>query len=167
MQATYLQIFESRAIFFSYMSQRIQYRTVSPDTYQALLGLQQHLSKVVDPKLRALVELRVSQINGCAFCLDMHSHEARQLGETQQRLDCVAGWRDAPFYTDRERAALAWAESLALVAATRAPDEVYAEAKKYFTEKELVDLTADIGMINLWNRLCIGLSAEPKERPAA
>ena len=149
------------------MSQRIAYRTTSADTYQALLGMHQHLTKVFpDAKLRALVELRVSQINGCAFCLDMHANEARHLGEAQQRLDCVAAWREAPFFTDRERAALAWAESLTLVADTRAPDEVYNEVKKHFTEKELVDLTAGIGMINLWNRMSVAFRAEPKERRA-
>jgi len=147
------------------MSQRINYRIASADTYQALLGMHQHLGKVfTDGKLRALVELRVSQINGCAFCLDMHANEARHLGELQQRLDCVAAWREAPFFTDRERAALAWAESLTLVAETRAPDDVYAEVKKHFPEKELVDLTAVIGMINLWNRMSVAFRSEPKER---
>jgi AhpD family alkylhydroperoxidase len=151
--------------YFSPMSERIAYRTVAADTYKELLGVHQHLAIVFpDAKLRALLELRVSQINGCAYCLDMHANEARHLGESQQRLDCVAAWRETPFFTDRERAALAWAESLTHVAETHAPDELYAEVKKHFTERELVDLTAAIGMINLWNRLSVAFRSEPKER---
>lgn len=147
------------------MSVRIAYRTTAPDTYQALLEVHKHLSTVFpDAKLRALIDIRVSQINGCAFCLDMHATEARHLGESQQRLDCLAAWREAPFFSDRERAALAWAESITHVAETRAPDEVYSEVKKHFSDKELVDLTAVIGMINLWNRMSVSFRSEPKER---
>lgn len=147
------------------MSTRIAYRTVAPDTYKVLLGVHEHLAKTFpDAKLRALVELRVSQINGCAFCLDMHANEARHLGESQQRLDCVAAFREAPFFTERERAALAWAESLTHIPQTHAPDDVYAEVEKHFSDKELVELTAAIGMINLWNRMSVGFRSEPKER---
>ncbi len=147
------------------MAERIAYRKVAVDTYKALLGVHQHLARVFpDAKLRALIEIRVSQINCCAYCLDMHTTEARHLGETQQRLDCVAAWREAPFFTERERAALAWAESLTHIAETHAPDELYAEVKKHFPEKELVDLTAAIGMINLWNRMSVAFRSEPKER---
>ena len=147
------------------MSERIDYRKIAEDTYKALLGVHQHLTQVFpDAKLRALIELRISQINGCAFCLDMHANEARRLGETQQRLDCVAAFREAPFFSARERATLAWAEALTHVSGTRAPDDVYAEVKKHFTDKELVDLTAAIGMINLWNRMSIAFRTEPKER---
>ena len=150
------------------MSVRIQYRTVAPDTYQALLEVHKYLAKAFpDAKLRALIEIRVSQINGCAFCLDMHCTEARHLGESQQRLDCLAAWRETSFFTDRERAALAWAESITHVSETRVPDDVYTEVKKYFSEKELVDLTTAIGMINLWNRLSVSFRSEPKERPHA
>ena len=114
-----------------------------------------HLTKVFpDAKLRALIEIRVSQINGCAYCLDLHTTEARQLGQTQQRLDCLAAWRAAP----------AWAEAITRVAETRVPDEVYAEVKKHFSDKELVDLTAVIAMINEWNRLSVAFRSEPKER---
>jgi AhpD family alkylhydroperoxidase len=147
------------------MSNRINYRTAAPETYQALLGVHQYIAKVFpDAKLRALIELRVSQINGCAFCLDMHANEARHLGESQQRLDCVAAWREAPFFTGRERAALAWAEAITHVAETHVPDELYAEVKKHFPDRELVDLTAAIGMINLWNRMSVAFRSEPKER---
>jgi AhpD family alkylhydroperoxidase len=147
------------------MSERIAYRKVAEDTYKVLVGVHHHLSQVFpDAKLRALIEVRVSQINGCAYCLDMHANEARYLGESQQRLDCVAAFREAPFFTERECAALAWAEALTHVAETRAPDEVYAEVKKHFADKELVDLTAAIGLINLMNRMSIAFRSEPKER---
>ena len=147
------------------MFSRFNYRTTAPETYQVLLGVHKHLSTVfADAKLRALIELRVSQINGCAFCLDMHANEARHLGETQQRLDCVAAWRETPFFTDRERAALAWAESITHVSDTHAPDDVYTEVKKHFEDKELVELTAIIGMINLWNRMSVSFRSEPKGR---
>jgi len=147
------------------MSVRIAYRTTAPETYQAFLEVHKHLAKTfTDAKLRALIELRVSQINGCAYCLDMHTTEARQLGESQQRLDCIAAWREAPFFTDRERAALAWAESLTHIAETHAPDDVYNEVKKHFADKELVELTAVIGMINFWNRMSVSFRSEPKPR---
>lgn len=147
------------------MSERIAYRKVAGDTYRALLGVHPHLTNVFpDAKLRALVEIRVSQINGCAYCLDLHTTEARQLGETQQRLDCLAAWHEAPFFSERERAALAWAEAITHVAETRAPDEVYSDVKKHFSDKELVDLTAAIAMINAMNRLSIAFRSEPKER---
>ena len=94
----------------------------------------------------------------------MHSNEARHLGETQQKLDCVAAFREAPFFSEREKAALAWAEALTHVSVTHAPDDVYEEVKKHFSEKELVDLTTAIGMINLWNRMSLGFRVPPKER---
>jgi AhpD family alkylhydroperoxidase len=150
---------------FGPMSVRINYRTVRPETYKALLGVHQHLSRAFpDAKLRALIEIRASQINGCAYCLDLHTTEARHLGESQQRLDCLAAWRETPFFTERERAALGWTEAITLVAETRAPDAVFDEVKKHFSEAELVDLTAAIGMINLWNRLSVAFRSEPQER---
>ncbi len=145
---------------------RIPFRTAAPETFQALLELDERLHKIFpDAKLLALIELRVSQINGCAFCLDMHTAEARELGESQQRLDCVAAWRETSFFTPRERAALAWAESITHVAETHVPDDVYKEAKKHFPKKKLVELTAVIGMINLWNRMSISFRSEPEKRP--
>ena len=149
------------------MTTRINYRTAAPDTCSALLVVHKHLGNAFpDQKLRALIELRVSQINGCAFCLDMHATEARHLGETQQRLDCVAAFREAPFFTERERAALAWAESLTYVSQTHAPDDVYDEVKKHFSDKDLSNLTIMIGMINMWNRVSVAFRSEPKERKA-
>lgn len=147
------------------MSNRIDYRAAAPETFQAFLAVHKHITQVfTDAKLRALIDLRVSQINGCAFCLDMHANEARHLGESQQRLDCLAAWRETSFFSDRERAALAWAEAITLVAETHVPDEIYIEVKKHFADKEIVELTAVIGMINLWNRISISFRAEPKER---
>jgi AhpD family alkylhydroperoxidase len=147
------------------MSDRIAYRTVGADTYKVLLGVHQHLAKVFpDGRLRALIEMRASQINGCAFRLDMHANEARHLGETRQRLDCVAAWRETPSFTPCERAALAWTEPVALVAETRAPDEVDAEVKQHFSDVELVSLTAAIAMINTWNRLSVAFRSQTAER---
>jgi len=105
--------------------------------------------------------MRASQINGCAYCLDMHSIDARAAGETEQRLYTLDAWRETPFFTDRERAALAWTEAVTLIAHTHAPDDVYADLQKQFTEKEIVDLTFVVGTINLWNRLAISTRAVP------
>ena len=141
------------------------FKALAPDIHERVLALSQLTTKAgLEKELLELVKIRASQINGCAFCLDMHANEARRLGETQQRLDCVAAFREAPFFSARERATLAWAEALTHVSGTRAPDDVYAEVKKHFTDKELVDLTAAIGMINLWNRMSIAFRTEPKER---
>ncbi|HET8613355.1 MAG TPA: carboxymuconolactone decarboxylase family protein [Sphingomonas sp.] len=106
--------------------------------------------------LLELVKIRSSQINGCANCLNMHTHDARKAGETEQRIYVLSAWREAPFYTDRERAALAWTEHLTLVADKRAPDDVYAALKSQFSEEEQVQLTLMINVINGWNRLAVG-----------
>src|SRR4029079_5804162 len=107
-----------------------------------------------------LVKMRASQINGCAYCLDMHSKDARAAGETEQRLYVLNAWREAPFYTGRERAALAWTEAVTLVADTGIPDEVFDEVRPHFDDKELMDLTLAIGAINTWNRVAIGFRAK-------
>lgn len=147
------------------MSLRLAYYDVAPDSLTALLGVRAYIeSSSVEPTLRYLVELRASQINGCAFCCDMHSRELREAGETDQRLDCLPAWREAPCYTDRERAALAWTESVTLVAETHVPDAVYEDARRHFNEKELADLTVVIGMINLWNRMAISFRQPPPRR---
>ncbi len=145
------------------MSTRIDHHQVNPAAVQALAATYQHLTTI--PKnLRALVELRVSQINGCAFCVDMHSTQARAEGETVQRLDCLVAWRESPFFTPRERAALAWAEALTRVVETHAPDEAYQPLLEHFSEKEIVDLTWIISIMNTWNRLAIGMRKEPAPR---
>jgi len=139
------------------MSTRLDYLAAAPQAVQALSSVGKYLhAEKFDPKVKALVELRVSQINGCAYCLNLHTQEARALGESQQRLDCLSAWRETTFYTEREQAALAWAESLTLIAQTHAPEDVYLEASKHFPDKELVDLTMVIVNMNAWNRLSIG-----------
>jgi len=136
---------------------RLNPLTVAPDGVAALVGVEKYLQGCgLDHKLIALVKTRVSQINGCAYCLHMHTQEARKLGESDTRLYLLNAWRESNLYSARERAALAWAESLMNIAATHAPDKVYDEARRQFSEKELADLSIAVAMINAWNRLSIG-----------
>ena len=138
------------------MAERISYTKLSALGYHAMLGLEKYLAQCgLETGLLHLIKLRASQINGCAYCLDMHWKDLRAIGEQEQRLYSLDAWRECPYYTDRERAALAWTESVTLVANTHVPDEVYEEARKQFTEKELADLTLAIATINAWNRLAI------------
>lgn len=137
---------------------RIDYSKVFPGALQAMIGLEKavHASSL-EPELLELVKMRASQLNGCAYCLDMHSKDARARGESEQRLYVLAAWREAPFYSGRERAALAWCEALTLVSETAAPDEAYAQVAEQFDEEEVVALTLAIVAINGWNRFAIGL----------
>jgi AhpD family alkylhydroperoxidase len=136
---------------------RLNPLTVAPDGVAALVGVEKYLQGCgLDHKLIALVKTRVSQINGCAYCLHMHTQEARKLGESDTRLYLLNAWHESNLYSARERAALAWAESLTNIAATHAPDKVYDEARRQFSEKELADLSIAVAMINAWNRLSIG-----------
>jgi AhpD family alkylhydroperoxidase len=142
------------------MKQRMNPFTAAPDGLAALRGVENYLQKCgLDHKLIALVQVRVSQINGCAYCLHMHTEEARKLGESEARLYLLSAWHESTLYSTRERAALAWAESLTNIAATHAPDDVYEDARRHFSEKELADLSIVIAMINAWNRLAIGSRA--------
>ena len=145
------------------MTQRMNYSKASPDGFKAIYGLQQYVENCgLEHPLLELVKMRASQINGCAYCLDMHSKDARAAGETEQRLYLLNAWREAPFYTDRERAALAWTEALTEISKTReVSDELYAEVRKQFSEKELADLSFAIIAINGWNRLAIPFRSEP------
>jgi AhpD family alkylhydroperoxidase len=145
------------------MEPRINIAKIAPGAYRAMAGLEGYVkqSSKLEPALLELVRMRVSQINGCAFCLDMHSKDARAAGETEQRLYALNAWRETPFFTNRERAALAWAEAITLISSGHAPDEVFEEARKEFTEEELVNLTIAIVAINGWNRLAIGFRAVP------
>lgn len=144
------------------MSARIDYTKASPDAVKAMYGLERYLRTCgLEESLVHLVKMRASQINGCAYCLDMHSKDARAAGETEQRLYVLDAWHEAPFYTDRERAALAWTDALTRIAETHAPDDVYREVREQFDEKELMDLTLAIVTINAWNRIAIGFRAEP------
>src|SRR3982750_1997548 len=135
------------------MQARLNAFQAAPDLMKAVLALSE-VSKAssIETAIRELVKIRASQINGCAFCLEMHTREARALGETEERIYLVSGWREAPLYTARGRAALAWAEALTLLADTHAPDDVYEEARLQFNDQELTQLTVAIGLINLWNR---------------
>ncbi|MDE3108802.1 MAG: carboxymuconolactone decarboxylase family protein [Acidobacteriota bacterium] len=146
------------------MEPRLNAYKVAPGLYPNLLGLQKYIDSCgLDRKLLELVRMRSSQINGCAFCLDMHTKDARAIGETEQRLYLVSAWRESPFYTERERAALEWTEAVTLVSETNVPDEVYERVKHQFTPAELVNLTAAIAMINTWNRLSVAFRAVPGE----
>jgi AhpD family alkylhydroperoxidase len=151
------------------MTQRLNPYTVTPEGVAALVGVEKYLERSgLDRKLMALVKMRASQINGCTYCLHMHSEEARKAGESDVRLFVLPGWRESDLYTARERAALAWTESLTHIATTHAPDDVYAEARRQFSEKELADLSIAIAMINAWNRLSIGVRAvHPAEHKKA
>ena len=144
------------------MTQRINYPQVCPDGIKAMAGLQQYVENSgLEHNLLELVKMRASQLNGCAYCLDMHSKDARAAGETEQRLYLLNAWREAPFYTERERAALAWTERLTKIHKGPVSDELYAEVRKQFSEKELVDLTLAVIAINGWNRLAIPFRTEP------
>src|SRR5690349_15730420 len=137
------------------MKMRIDYHAKFGDEpLQAMLALEKYVHKCgLDPLLLELVKMRASQINGCAYCLDMHSKDARAMGESEQRLYELNAWRETPFYTDRERAALLWTEELTLISQGHAPDAVYEEVRQHFSEEELVNLTLAIVAINGWNRL--------------
>ncbi len=143
------------------MKERLDYKKASPGAFQAMLGLEKYVRQSgLEQSLIELVKMRVSQINGCAYCLDMHSKDARAAGETEQRLYVLPAWRETGFYTERERAALAWAEALTLLAGHEVPDELYEQVHRQFDEKAIVDLTLAIIAINSWNRLAIPFRAE-------
>jgi AhpD family alkylhydroperoxidase len=137
-------------------------QSVPKDALQALYGLEQYIRKSgLEAKLLELVRMRASQINGCAYCLDMHSKDARAEGETEQRLYGLSAWRETPYYSDRERVALEWTESVTLVSRDQVPDELYERARRHFSEAELVNLTLAVVTINAWNRLAISFRAVP------
>ncbi|KJH86899.1 alkylhydroperoxidase [Pseudomonas fluorescens] len=145
------------------MQPRIDFYAASPDAYKAMLALENAVSKLgLEKSLIELVKLRASQINGCAFCIDMHTADARKDGETERRLYAVTAWRETPFFTGRERAALAWTEALTRLSETYAPDADYELLNEHFTPKEMVDLTVAINAINGWNRLAVGFRKMPE-----
>jgi AhpD family alkylhydroperoxidase len=142
--------------------QRFDYGKVAPGAYRAMLGLEHYLHETgLEESLLHLIKLRASQINGCAYCIDMHWKDLKSIGEPDNRLYELDAWEDGPFYTDRERAALAWTEAVTRVSESHVPDEVYEKVKKHFTEKELADLTLAIATINAWNRLAISARTLP------
>ncbi|MCZ2075703.1 MAG: carboxymuconolactone decarboxylase family protein [Bryobacterales bacterium] len=144
------------------MQARLDHATLAPEAARAMWEVEHYVRRCgLETSLLELVRLRASQINGCAFCVDMHTKDARAAGETEQRLYAVSVWEEAPFFSERERAALAWTEAVTLVSATRVPDHVYELARQHFSEKELIDLTMAVVAINGWNRLAISFRKVP------
>lgn len=144
------------------MDQRIDFYQASPEAIKALIALEASVIKLgLEAPLLELVKLRASQINGCAYCVDLHTSDARKKGETERRLHAVSVWRETPFFTARERAALAWTEAVTEIAKTHAPDEDYNALREHFSEREMVALTMAINTINCWNRLSISFRKTP------
>lgn len=150
------------------MKPRMNFYQAAPETIKALVAVETQIqSSGLEQSLIELVRTRASQINGCAYCINMHTQDARKHGETEERLYLLNAWREAPVYTDRERAALAWTEAVTLISETHAPDDVYEEARRHFSEAEIVNLTTLIGAINAWNRLAISFRAVPQVKAKA
>ena len=144
------------------MEQRLDFYQASPNAIKAMLALEAQIGKsTIEKPLADLVRLRASQINGCAFCVDMHTTDARKGGETERRLATVVVWRETPFFTDRERAALEWTEAVTLVSHEHVPDAVWQTVRPHFSDEELVDLTLLISAINAWNRFAIAFRKMP------
>lgn len=145
------------------MQQRLDVQALAPQAYAAMRALQATVNESgLETSLLELVKIRASQINGCAFCINMHVREARKLGETEARIYLLNAWGESPGYTERERAALAWTEALTLIHREHAPDAVYALARAQFSEREVVDLSVAISTINAWNRLAIAMRWLPR-----
>src|SRR5579872_4957929 len=144
------------------MKPRFDAAKAAPGAYKAMIGLETYLHQSgLEIPLLHLIKLRAPQLNGCAFCIDMHWKDLRAIGETEQRLYSLDAWREGPFYSDRERAALAWTEAVTLITDGHVPDSVYEEVQPHFTEKELTDLTVAVATINAWNRIAISSRTEP------
>ena len=145
------------------MKARLNMTQAAPEAAQAMRALSGYAKKSgLEPSLYELINIRVSQINGCAFCLGMHSKDARAHGETEARLHLLAAWREAPMFSERERAALAWAEALTQIGPAGVPDALYDEARRNFSEEEMVKLSLTVAVINSWNRLMIGFRVPPQ-----
>ncbi len=150
------------------MKPRMNYFQAAPDTIKALLALESQIATSgLEQSLIELVKTRASQINGCAYCINMHTQDARKHGETEARLYLLDAWREAPVYTERERAALAWTEAVTLISESRAPDDLYQAVRAHFSEAETVNLTMLIATINAWNRLAISFRAVPQVKTSA
>jgi AhpD family alkylhydroperoxidase len=150
------------------MEARMNYAKAAPGAMRAMDALDTYIAECgIEPALRELVKLRASQINGCAYCVDMHSLDARALGETEQRLYALLVWHETPFFTERERAALLWTEKLTLVSQDHVPDDIYEQVRPHFSDAELANLTLIIATINAWNRFGVGFRDVPGHyRPA-
>lgn len=144
------------------MEARMNFGEIEPEAQEAIIGLEKYMAKTgLDKSLQELIKIRASQVNGCAFCLDMHTKDARKNGETEQRIYSLDAWRESPFYTEEEREALALTEAVTLVSETHVPDEVYERAKEQFGEKRLLQIIMAIVTINVWNRLAITTRMQP------
>ena len=144
------------------MEPRFSFSKDAPEGYKAMLAVEQYLHECgLEENLLSLIKLRVSQINGCAFCIDMHWKDSRALGEAETRLCSLDAWRDCPYYSDRERSALGWAEALTCITDGHVPDSVYEETRPHFTNKELADLSLAVAWINAWNRVLISARTVP------
>jgi AhpD family alkylhydroperoxidase len=150
------------------MTPRMNFMQAAPDTVKALMALEAQIQgSGLEQSLIELVKIRASQINGCAYCINMHTSDARKHGETEQRIYLLDAWRESPVYSDRERAALAWTDAVTMISVTHAPDDLYADVRKHFSEAETVNLTMLIATINAWNRLAISFRSVPPMRTKA
>ena len=145
------------------MIERLDYIALNGPAIAGMAAAKDKMASI-DARLRALVELRVSQINGCAYCVDLHSTEARAAGETQQRLDCLTVWEEVPFFSEAEKAALAWTEAVTLISETGAPEPLYEALKAHYSDQQIVDLTLIIAQMNAWNRLAISFRHLPDQK---
>jgi AhpD family alkylhydroperoxidase len=144
------------------MQPRLEIHKAAPQAYRAMASLESYVrNSGLETALLELVRLRASQINGCAYCIDMHTKDARAAGESEQRLYALTAWSETPFFSDRERAALAWTEALTLISETHAPDQVYEEVRAHFSDEEVVNLSMAIVAINGWNRIALGFRTVP------
>jgi AhpD family alkylhydroperoxidase len=144
------------------MKSRIEYAQIAPGAVEAMRALEKYVRTCgIDPKLLELIKIRASQINGCAYCLDMHTKDARAQGETEQRIYALNAWRETPFSTEKERAALAWTESVTQVSTSQVPNEVYEIVRQHLDEKEIVNITTAIVAINGWNRFAVSFRSVP------
>ena len=144
------------------MEQRINYMKTNREVVKLMMGLEENKKTTeIDSKLIELIKIRASQINGCAYCLDMHTKDARAMGETEQRIYCLSAWRESPFYSDSERAALELTEAVTAISANGVPDELYERVRLHFDEKQYIDLVTIIITINGWNRLAISAKSIP------
>jgi AhpD family alkylhydroperoxidase len=144
------------------MQPRLDYSNADPHAVQAMYAVEKYVRESgLDPAMVELIKLRASQINGCAYCIDMHTKDARANGETEQRLYALTAWRETPFYTERERAALEWTEAVTLVSETHVPDDIYERVRQQFREQDLIKLTMAVVAINAWNRIAVAFRAVP------
>ena len=147
------------------MSQRIPYYEITPDGMKIMMDMEKYTkTTTIDRKLRELIKIRASQINGCAYCLNMHTADARKMGETEQRLYCVSVWKECEFYTEAEKVALEMTEYVTLIPTKRVPDELYQRVREHYDERQYVDLVLIINQINSWNRISIAMGNTATEK---